>query len=393
VIAVVDPFTGLAGDMLLAALLDAGASLDAVRASILDTGLAGWTLRVDALIDHGLRASRVHVDVSDTASERPALELIALAGRATPQPVADAAVAVLTVLAQTEAALHGSDVATVHLHELGGHDTLIDVVGVCAALHHLDVHEIFVAGPLPMGRGAVTTRHGVLPVPAPATAALLSGAQTIGSDLPGETVTPTGAALLAGLRARWDPAPAMRLDRTGYGAGARRLADRPNVVAVRLGRPVGSVGDDSGDTAEPLVAEALVELATTIDDVSGEIVGHLLERSLAAGALDAWVLPAVMKKSRPGQVVHVLARPADAARLRLLVLAETGSLGVRSYPVTRHAAIRSMITVRVDGYAVRVKVGPFGAKPEHDDVVRAADALGIPVREVAYRAMKEVPRP
>ncbi|HEY2296494.1 MAG TPA: nickel pincer cofactor biosynthesis protein LarC [Jatrophihabitans sp.] len=390
-IAVVDPFTGLAGDMFLAALLDAGASLDAVRASIVDTGLTGWTLRADALIDHGLRASRLQVDVTDTASERPAGELIALAGRATPQPVADAAVAVLTALAETEAALHGTDVATVHLHELGGHDTLIDVAGVCAALHHLDVHEIFVASPLPMGRGTVTTRHGVLPVPAPATAALLAGAQTVGSDLPGETVTPTGAALLAGLRARWDPAPAMRLERTGYGAGARRLADRPNVVAVRLGRPVGSDTDDSGDTAEPLFAEALVELATTVDDVSGEIVGHLLERALAAGALDAWVMPAVMKKSRPGQVVHVLTRPADAARLRLLVVAETGSLGVRSYPVTRHAAIRSMITVHVDGHAVRVKVGPFGAKPEHDDVVRAADALGIPIREVAHRTMKEVP--
>jgi len=390
VIAVIDPFTGLAGDMLLAALLDAGAPLDSVRASISDTGLTGWALRIDTLVDHGLRAARVHVDVTDTATERPAAELIALAGRATPPPVAAAAVAVLTALAETEAALHGTNVATVHLHELGGHDTLVDVVGVCAALHHLDVHEIFVAAPLPMGRGTVMTRHGVLPLPAPATAALLAGAQTVGSDLPGETVTPTAAALLAGLRARWDPAPAMRLDRTGYGAGGRRLADRPNVAAVHLGRPVAPGPDDFG---EPSTAEALVELATNVDDVSGEIVGHVLERTLAAGALDAWVVPAVMKKSRPGQVIHVLARPSDAARLRLLVMAETGSLGVRSYPVTRHAAVRSTITVDVDGHAIAVKLGPFGAKPEHDDVVRAADALGIPVREVAQRAMKEVPRP
>ncbi|HEY8302606.1 MAG TPA: nickel pincer cofactor biosynthesis protein LarC [Jatrophihabitans sp.] len=388
-IAVLDPFTGLAGDMFLAALVDAGAPLEAVRASIRATGLTGWTLDVDTVVDHGLRAAHLQVAVTDTASERPAAELIELAGRASPAPVAEAAVGVLTTLAETEAALHGTDVATVHLHELGGHDTLIDIVGVCAALHHLDVSEIFVAAPLPMGRGTVRTRHGMLPLPAPATAALLSGALTVGSELPGETVTPTAAALLAGLGARWDPAPAMRMLSTGYGAGTRRLADRPNVVAVRLGPPVGADGVD----ADELVAESVVELATTVDDVSGEVLGHVLQRTLDAGALDAWIVPAAMKKSRPGHVLHVLARPADHARLRLLVLAETGSLGIRSYPVTRHAAKRDVITVDVAGHAVRVKIGPYGVKPEHDDVVRAADALGVPIRDVVHRAIKEVPRP
>lgn len=384
-IAVLDPFTGLAGDMFLAALVDAGAPLDAVQASIRATGLTGWTLRVDTVVDHGLRAAHLQVEVTDTASERPAAELIELARRATPAPVAAAAVAVLTALAETEARLHGTDVASVHLHELGGHDTLIDIVGGCAALHHLGVDRIFVAAPLPMGRGTVRTRHGVLPVPAPATAALLAGALTVGSDLPGETVTPTGAALLTALGARWDTAPPMRMLATGYGAGSRRLADRPNVVAVRLGEPAESDGE--------LETESLIELATTVDDVSGEVLGHVLERSLDAGALDAWIVPALMKKSRPGQVLHVLARPADAARLRALVLAETGSLGIRSYPVSRQAARRRVITVEVAGHPVRVKIGPYGAKPEHDDVVRAADALGVPIRDVAHHAMKEVPRP
>ena len=387
-IAVVDPYTGLAGDMFLAALLDAGAPLEDVRAAVRSTGLTGWSLHFDTIVDHGLRAGRVRVEVTDTAHERAAAELIDLAGRASPAPVAVAAVAVLRALAETEAGLHGVAVADVHLHELGGHDTVVDIVGVCAALHHLGVSDLYVAAPLPMGRGTVHSRHGVLPLPAPATAALLSGALTVGSDLVGETVTPTAAALLKALGARWDTAPAMRLEATGYGAGTRRLADRPNAVAVRLGRPV---GDDTRGTQ--LRAETLTELQTTIDDVSGEVIGHVLERALAAGALDAWVAPVLMKKSRPGQVLHVLAHPADADRLRTLVLAETGSLGIRSYPVVRHAAPRSVRRVIVDGHAVRVKIGPYGAKPEHEDVVVAADALGVPIREVVQRALREVSRP
>ena len=182
----------------------------------------------------------------------------------------------------------------------------------------------------------------------------------------------------------------MQLLQTGYGAGTRRLADRPNVAAVRLGRPVALDSDPAGPE---LTVEALVELATTVDDVPGETLGHVLERALAAGALDAWVAPVLMKKSRPGQVLHMLARPDDAARLRTLVLAETGSLGIRTYPLTRHAVERSVQTVSVDGHDVRVKIGPYGAKPEHDDVVSAADALGVPIRDVVRRALTEVSRP
>ncbi len=245
-------------------------------------------------------------------------------------------------------------VADVHLHELGGHDTVVDIVGVCAALHHLGVSDLYVAAPLPMGRGTVHSRHGVLPLPAPATAALLAGALTVGSDLVGETVTPTAAALLKALGARWDTAPAMRLE-------AHRLRGRhpaPRRPAERRRGAAGPSGRRRRPAVRELRAETLTELQTTVDDVSGEVIGHVLERALAAGALDAWVAPVLMKKSRPGQVLHVLARPADADRLRTLVLAETGSLGIRSYPVVRHAAARSVRRVIVDGHAVRVKIGP-----------------------------------
>lgn len=378
-IGVLDPFAGLAGDMFLAALLDAGAPLGDVRASIAATGLPGWELSVEQIVDHGLSATRVHVGGTND-QERGARELVDLASRAMPAPVAAAARAAMGALARVEARLHGVDEQSVHLHELGGHDTVVDIVGVCAALHHLGVDALHVA-PLPIGRGTVTTRHGVLPVPAPATAALLDGCVTVGSDLPGETVTPTAAALIATLGVRWDLPPAFRQERVGYGAGSRRLGDRPNVAAVRLGTPI-----------VPSDGERVVELATTVDDVSGEILGHVIGRALAAGALDAWVVPAVMKKSRPGHVLHVLARPGDATRLRDLMLTETGSLGIRSYLVERHVAARRVITVEVDGRPVRVKVGPHSAKPEHDDVASVADALDLPLREVARRAIEEAGR-
>ena len=378
-IGVLDPFAGLAGDMFLAALLDAGAPLGEVRASIAAPGLPGWELHVEQIVDHGLSATRVHVGGTNDP-ERRARELVDLVSRAMPAPVAAAARAAMGALARAEARLHGVDEESVHLHELGGHDTVVDIVGVCAALHHLGVDALHVA-PLPIGRGEVTTRHGVLPVPAPATAALLDGCVTVGSDLPGETVTPTAAALIATLGVRWDPPPAFRQERVGYGAGSRRLSDRPNVAVVRLGTPTMS-----------FAGERVVELATTVDDVPGEILGHVIGRALAAGALDAWVVPAVMKKSRPGHVLHVLGRPGDANRLRDLMLTETGSLGIRSYPVERHVAARRVITVEVDGRPVRVKIGPHSAKPEHDDVASVADALDLPLREVARRAIEEAGR-
>lgn len=376
-IAVLDPFAGLAGDMFLAALLDAGADLDAVRAAISSSGLTGWQLTAETVIDHGLSATQVSVQVSDEATERRAAELIAMTERVRPAPVARMATATVRALAAVEARLHGVAVAEVHLHELGGHDTLVDIIGVCAALYQLDVTELYVRA-VPLGQGSVRTRHGVLPVPAPATAALLEGALVTGSELPGETVTPTAAALLASLDVRWEPAPAMTLYRSGYGSGTRRLADRPNVAAVRLGQRAAATED-------------LVELASTVDDVPGETLGYVLERLLAAGARDAWITPVTMKKSRPGQVVGVLARPADEPALRELLLRETGSLGIRSHPVRRHAVARELVTVTVQGLPIRIKRGPYGAKAEHDDVAAAARLLDRPLADIARLALQELP--
>jgi uncharacterized protein (TIGR00299 family) protein len=381
VICWVNPFTGLAGDMLLAALIDAGAPLDGIRASVGSTGLTGWELTAGRVVTHGLAATRVRVVVTDTATERRAAELISMAGAARPEPVADLATAALRAIAEAEGRIHGADPGQVHLHELGGHDALVDIVGVAAALHLLGVTAVHCA-PVPLGTGTVTTRHGVLPVPAPATAALLQGALVTGSDLPGETVTPTGAALLRAMRARYTPPPAMTPVATGYGAGTRELPDRPNIVAVTLAEPARDAG-----------AEPLVVLETNLDDVTGEVLGHTIARALEAGALDAWATPATMKKGRPAHVLHLLCRPPAAPALRELVFAETGALGVREVAVGRTALPRHTTEVDLEGHRVRVKHGPYSAKPEHDDVAAASAALGLSLRETAARALRLIHEP
>lgn len=430
-----NPFTGLAGDMLLAALLDAGASLEGVRKAVAATGLTGWRLDAERVRTGALVATRVRVEVDDDATERAASELIEMAAR-TGLAVAGAA---LTAIAEAEGALHGVPVAEVHLHELGGHDTLVDIVGCAAAIAELGVTRVHCA-PLPMGSGTVRTRHGVLPVPAPATLALLAGARVRGDAAPGETVTPTGAALLRALHTVYGPPPEMTLRATGYGAGTRVLPDRPNVTVAILGEPpegtaqggpaaeavpgaatgttrpgptggtapepgtasesaagttqagsaAGAVpGPAAGTAPEPVYeSRAQVVLSTNLDDVTGETLGHVIERALAAGAADAWVTPAVMKKGRPAHVLHVLADPALADRLCDLIFTETGTLGLRRGTVDKLVLPRRFETVELYGRTVRIKHGPWGAKPEYDDLAELAAATGKPLRQLAREALR-----
>ena len=379
----INPFTGLAGDMLLAALIDVGAPLARVRAAVESTGLTGWELTAERVVDHGLAATRVHVRVEDRQTRRRADELIAVASLATPAPVAALAVAALTAIAEVEGALHGVPAKDVHLHELGGHDTIVDIVGTAAALHALGITQVHCA-PLPLGIGRVDCAHGVIPSPAPATLALLRGAAVTGTDQPGESVTPTAAALLKAAGTRYGGPPAMALGPIGYGAGTRQLADRPNVASVSLGTVAEAL-----DGAE----ESVVMLETNLDDVTGETLAHTIARAIAAGALDAWATPAVMKKGRPAYVLHVLADPRSALGLQRLVFAETGSLGMRRIVTTRTVLPRQVETVHLDGVPIRVKRGPHGSKPEHDDLADAAARLGLPLRTVAERVRLLCARP
>jgi uncharacterized protein (TIGR00299 family) protein len=370
-----NPFSGISGDMLLGSLLDLGAPLAGVRAAIASTGLTGWQLDTHEVERAGMRALHAEVTVDDEATERRAAQLLEVVGRAQPEPVALLARAAVLAIAEVESRTHRVPVGEVHLHEIGGLDTVVDTVGVAAALHLLEVTEVHSAA-LRIGTGEVRTRHGLLPVPAPATMALLQGMAVVGSDVAGETVTPTGAALLVAAGCRFGEMPSMTVRGTGYGAGTRNTAGRPNVLPATLGTPT------SAAEHHPMVC-----LETTVDDVTGEVLGYLTSVLLDAGAADVWTVPGVGKKNRPVHVVTVLCAPDLADDLARRLLAETGSLGVRRAWVDRLALPRHVVEVTVAGHVIRVKCGPNRYKPEYDDVVSAARATGLPFHVLSERAL------
>jgi hypothetical protein len=402
-----NPVTGISGDMLLGALLGLGAPVARVRDAVTEAlGESGWSLEPADVTRGALAATyaRVRVDESDVPA-RPARELLALVGRSNPEPVAALAIRAVTALAEVEAGIHGIPVDQVHLHELGGVDTVVDTVGVAAALHALGVSRVH-CGPIALGSGTVRTLHGVLPVPAPATAALLAraGGLTVSTDVRGELATPTGVALLLAAGAVFGPVPAMVVRAVAYGAGTREIPDRPNVLQALLGTDAGSetgAGSEGGAGCETGAgsegdggpeggggSELLVQLETNVDDVTGEVLGYLINGLLAEGAADAWVTPVIMKKGRPAHTVHVLVRPDRAARCEDLLLRETGSLGVRRTWLERRVLRRRHSEVVLEGHRIGVKHGPWGSKPEYEDVRRAARALDQPLRTVAERARR-----
>jgi uncharacterized protein (TIGR00299 family) protein len=382
VIVWLNPVSGLSGDMLLGALLDLGASLPAVTASVTSTGLTGWGLSSVEVSRAGLRARHAQVEVADTVPVRPARVLLELAARARPEPVAQVAVAAIRALAEVEAGIHGVAVDDVHLHELGGVDTIVDVVGVAAAVHGLGITEVW-SSALGLGAGTTSSAHGLIPVPAPATLALLRDVPVRGIDVAGETVTPTGAALLRALGCRYGPPPAMTVRATGYGAGSRDSPGRPNVLPIVLGTAPLLAASEPGAQRQSMTV-----LETTVDDVTGEVLGHVVDVLLSAGAVDAWIAPVTGKKNRPAHVVTALVHPQAAEHVEHALLRETGSLGARSHEVSRLALARTPAEVTVAGRPIRMKVGPYRAKPEYDDLVDVAARTGRPLREVADLAVQ-----
>jgi len=386
-IAHLDPIGGLAGDMVLAALLDAGAPLASLEETVAALGL---DVRIDVRSEQRAGIAATHVDVvtADHTHARPASELRAIVVAAPlPEAVRTPALEAFDRLVAAEASIHGVDAADVVLHELGGDDTLVDLCGAFALLHALGVERLTCA-PLPMGGGLATTEHGRIPLPAPATLALLAGLPVIGVETPGELVTPTGAAIAAAAVA-FGPMPGMTLHAIGYGAGTREHPDRPNVVRVVLGDAVPAADLDLGE---------VVVLQANVDDLLPELVPDVLEACLRAGALDAWVEPIQMKKGRPGLLLGVLARPADEARLADTLLRHSTTLGVRVQRQVRYELDRAIREVQVEGHVVRVKIGllrgeVLNVAPEHDDCVAVAAACGRPVKQIWAEAMAAATTP
>jgi uncharacterized protein (TIGR00299 family) protein len=377
---------GVAGDMVLAALVDAGADRVAIDAAIATLGVDGGAVSFQRVERCGISAMWADVDVASRSAggdhpHRPAREIIAMLERSgLPARVTQRATDVFRRLAEVEGAIHGVSPDDVELHEVGAIDSIIDVVGVCAGLESLGVDELY-HGPIALGSGSVSGSHGVVPNPAPATVALLAMANAPASGLETtlEVTTPTGAALMTVL-GRSGAMPTADIVAVGRGAGTADPPERANVVQVVIGS---STGSPRADEAE---IEPLVVVETNVDDVSGEVLSHTIATLLARGASDAWVTPIVMKKGRPAHTVSVLCDPSRVDALRAVLLAETGSLGARAVAVERWAEHRSMRVVEVDGQRVAVKIAGRRRKPEPDDVARVAARLGLTLREVHDRA-------
>ena len=375
----VDCFSGISGDMLLGALLDAGLPLDVLEGQLARLPLEGYRLQVRTVSSHGISGTKLDVLVDDGTAqpERKLADILRLIDASGLSPaVRRRAAAIFRRLAAAEARVHGTSVEEVHFHEVGAVDSIVDTVGAVIGLEALGVERVY-ASSLPLAGGTVRTRHGVLPLPAPATLELLAavGAPTRAAPAEGELVTPTGAAILAEL-ATFEQ-PSLRVRRVGYGFGTREFP-WPNALRLWLGEPV----------AGGLIQDEVVLIETNLDDASPELLGYAMERLFEAGALDVYFTPIQMKKNRPGTLLGIIAPPARVHALAELVLAETTSLGVRLHPAARLIAERREATVETGLGMVRVKLKRLGdrtvAAPEYEDCARLARERGVPLAEV-YR--------
>ena len=380
---------GVAGDMLLGALIDAGADPVAIADILYGLNLDGWALTSDRVDRAGISATHAIVvehhhhddnadrsDHHDHAHHRPYRDIVELITAADiPDRVKQRALATFRTLGEAEARVHGDTIDDVEFHEVGSIDAIIDIVGTCAALEVLGIDHV-TASPIAVSHGTVRSSHGKIPSPGPAVATMLASANTPvkGIDVDYEVSTPTGVALVTTLTTAFGPSPTMTVTSVGHGAGTKNPADRDNVVQVIIGDT-----DPSHDAAD---VETMVVLETNTDDVTPEVLAYTVSALMAAGANDAWVTPILMKKERHGHCLQVLCRPEAANTLRDIITRETGSLGVRSTALQRFATARTLVTVTVLGHDIDVKVSAERAKAEFDHAARAAKQTGLPLREV-----------
>lgn len=380
-----DCFSGAAGDMILAALIHAGCPLADLQALIARLKLPGVALAADRVKRHGLAATHVRVEIPERqTTHRHLPDILRIIDGAGLSPLTtQRATRIFQRLADAEAEVHGIGPEQVHFHEVGAADAIVDIVAACAGIELLGLERIECSS-IPTGQGTVTCAHGVIPVPAPATAVLLKGVPLAPCDEPAELITPTGAAILTTLAERFGPPPAMRIESIGYGAGSRAGQTRPNLLRLLVGELEPEV---SGER------DRVVVLETEIDDAPGQNIAYACECLLSAGALDVYVVPITMKKGRPGQLLTVLCRPDDADTLETLLFRETTTLGVRRRECGRVKLARELVAVETRFGPLRVKVGKRGGQtlqawPEYEDCAAAARQAGVPLREVQQEALR-----
>jgi pyridinium-3,5-bisthiocarboxylic acid mononucleotide nickel chelatase len=377
-----DCIGGIAGDMTLAALVDAGADAAKLRTLPEMLGIGPVEIDVIEVRRHDIRALHVDVRPSTQPPPRTWRAMREIVERAPlPEGARATALGALARSARAEAAVHGGPVEDVAFHELGGVDTLVDLCGAAVLLDDLGIRRV-VSSPLPLARGLIGGAHGSLPLPAPATVELLRGATVVGVEGEGETVTPTGAAIATELAEGFGPPPSLTLESVGYGAGTRDTPERPNLLRVLAGTEV----QPDAPTGE------VVLLETNLDDLNPELVPDAVQRCFAAGALDVWTTPVQMKKGRPGIVLSVLARESAERSLAAAMFEGTTALGVRVQSLRRYELDREERVVEVGGDRVRVKLGRLDGRvinvaPEHDDCAAVAEHRGWSVKRVWAEAL------
>jgi uncharacterized protein (TIGR00299 family) protein len=379
-LAYLDCSTGISGDMMLGALIDAGANLEQIRRVITSLGLPGVELATETVIKGGFRATGIRITHPEQHAHRHYSDIVALlnqAGELTPRQ-RGLAQDIFLAVATAEARVHGSTIEAIHFHEVGAIDSIVDIVGTAVGFDLLGIEEL-VCSPLPPGRGQIRIDHGICTVPAPGTAELLRGIPLADVPIMAELTTPTGAAIVKTLADRFGPLPPLTIETIGYGAGTMSFPLRANVLRIFI-----------GELHTPPHHEEVVLLETNLDDVSGEIIGYTTQQLLQAGALDVYTVPIQMKKQRPGVILSVLARPEQAEALTEILFSETGTLGVRQYLLRRSTLARQPHTVLTPLGPVLGKVAFHATRapsfsPEYEACAAIARETGCSLREV-YRA-------
>ena len=375
-IAYADCFSGVSGDMFLGALIDAGMPLDHLMAGLASLNLGEFSLQHSKQLEHGISATRVVIEAGKTELARTWQDIRRLIAKSSlPGTVKENSLKVFSCLAEAEARIHGCRAETVHFHEIGCLDSIIDIVGAALGLEFLGIEKL-VASPLPMPRGWVRCEHGMLPLPAPAVCEILTDVPVYGSDIEQELVTPTGAALVKSLGNSFGDFPPMRIKRTGYGAGSRKLfGDMPNLFRLVIG--IEQRADES---------QEIEVIETNLDDWSPETFPHLCEQLFSAGALDVSLVPIHMKKGRPGFLLRVITDPVRSWEIKKCIFAETTSIGIRFRREKRMTLPRDTGTVRTRWGPVAVKRVETGSHyvlyPEYEDCRQIALKNNVPLKDV-----------
>ena len=393
--AYLDGSSGISGDMFLGALLDAGFDAHRLLEELKKLSLGFYKLKRTRATRGGIAGTRFEVEVVGDQPHRKLKDIEdMLAPAALSGGVKEKALKIFRKLAEAEGKLHNLPASDVHFHEVGAVDAIIDIVGVCVGIEALEISEL-ICSPLNVGGGRVEAEHGSLPVPAPATAELLQGIPIYSSGVEGELVTPTGAAVVSTLATSYGPFPSFKIERIGYGAGAKEFPKHPNVARLFLGERLEALKAEPGKPGDELVS--IIE--ANLDDMSPQLYGYLVEQALAAGALDVTCSSVQMKKNRPGLQVTILTTPEKADALAQLVFEQTTTIGLRIYEARRKVLEREHVEVETPYGKVRIKVAKregkvVNAAPEYEDCQKLATEKSVPLKEVilaaqaAYRQVK-----